>query len=59
MSLSVTVYSFLGALQVVQWKRICLSMQEEQEMWVQPLGWGDPLEEEMGTHSSILAWEIP
>ena len=28
-------------------------------MWLQPLGWGEPLEEEMGTHSSILAWEIP
>ena len=24
-----------------------------------PLGWADPLEEEMATHSSILAWEIP
>ena len=30
-----------------------------QETWVRPLGWGDPLEEEMATHSSILAWEIP
>ena len=28
-------------------------------MWVQPLGWEAPLEEEMVTHSSILAWEIP
>ena len=28
-------------------------------MWVQLLGWEDPLEEEMATHSSILAWEIP
>ena len=27
-------------------------------MWVQSLGWKDPLEEEMATHSSILAWEI-
>ena len=31
----------------------------KQEMWVQPLGWKDPLEEEMTTHSSILAWKIP
>ena len=30
-----------------------------QEMWVQPLGQEDLLEEEMATHSSILAWEIP
>ena len=28
-------------------------------MWVQSLGWDDPLEEEMATHSSILAWEMP
>ena len=26
---------------------------------VQPLGWEDPLEKEMATHFSILAWEIP
>ena len=30
-----------------------------QETWIQSLGWEDPLEEEMATHSSILAWEIP
>ena len=30
-----------------------------QETWVQSLDWEDPLEEEMATHSSILAWEIP
>ena len=29
-----------------------------QETWVQSLGWGDPLEESMATHSSILTWEI-
>ena len=34
-------------------------MQETQEMWAQSLGQEDPLEEEMATHSSILAWEIP
>ena len=28
-----------------------------QEMWVRSLGWEDPLEKEMATHSSILAWE--
>ena len=31
----------------------------KQEMWIQPLGWEDPLEKEMATHSSILACEIP
>ena len=29
-----------------------------QEMWVQSLGWEDPLEEEVVSHSSILAWVI-
>ena len=29
------------------------------EAWVQSLGWEDPLEREMATCSSILAWEIP
>ena len=28
-------------------------------MWVQPLGWEDPLEKAMATQSSILAWRIP
>ena len=28
-------------------------------MWVPSLGWEDPLEEGMATHSSILAWRIP
>ena len=27
-------------------------------MWVRSLGWDDPLEEEMATHTSTLAWEI-
>ena len=29
------------------------------ETWAQSLGWEDPLEEGMATHSSILAWGIP
>ena len=29
------------------------------ETWVRSLGWKDPLEKEIATHSSILAWEIP
>ena len=29
------------------------------ETWVQSLGWEDPLEKEMATHSSTLAWKIP
>ena len=30
-----------------------------QETWVRFQGWEDPLEKEMATHSSILAWRIP
>ena len=30
-----------------------------QKTWVKSLGWEDPLEKEMATHSSILAWRIP
>ena len=29
------------------------------ETWVQSLDWEDPLEEDMATHSSVLAWRIP
>ena len=29
------------------------------ETWIRSLGWEDPLEEGMATHSSILAWRIP
>ena len=28
-------------------------------MWAQSLGWEDPLEKQLATHSSILAWGIP
>ena len=34
-------------------------MQEMQEIRVQSLGWEDPLEKKMATHSSILAWKTP
>ena len=30
-----------------------------QETWVRSLGWEDPLEKEMATHSGTLAWKIP
>ena len=30
-----------------------------QEMWIQSLGWEDPLEKGMATHSSVHAWRIP
>ena len=34
-------------------------MQESSEAWVRSLGWEDPLEKKMATHSSILAWRTP
>ena len=41
---------------MVQTVKSLLAMQETQ---VQSLGWEDPLEKEMASHSSILAWKIP
>ena len=35
------------------------NLPEMQETWVQSLGWDDPLEKGMATHSSILAWRMP
>ena len=47
----------IGKKWMVAWTVKCLlTMQETQ---VQSLAWEDPLEEEMATHSSILAWKIP
>ena len=40
-------------------ERTRLPMQETQEKQVPTLGWDDPLEEGMGTHSNILAWRNP
>ena len=44
-------------LQVTQWSRIRLPMQEMRETWVRSLGRDDPLEKEMATLCSILAWK--
>ena len=41
---------------MAQWVKNPPAVQETQ---VRSLGWEDPLEEEMATHSSILAWKIP
>ena len=38
--------------------QIARNMPAMQETWVQSLGWENPLEEGMATHSSILAWRI-
>ena len=47
------------ASQVAPWWRILLLTREPQETWLRSLDQEDPLEEEMATHSSILAWRIP
>ena len=46
----------MRASQVAQWVKNPPTMRETQ---AQSLGWEDPLEEGMATHSSILAWRIP
>ena len=53
---SLKVQAYEWASLVVQMVKNPPAMQETQ---VGSLGWEDPLEEEMATHSSILAWEIP
>ena len=45
----------IGASLVAQ---LVKNLSAVQETWVRSLGWGDPLEKEMATHSRILAWKI-
>ena len=42
-----------------QWQRICLRCRRGRKHGFQFLDWEDPMEEEMATYSSILAWENP
>ena len=44
---------------MVQWVNNPPAMQEIQETLVHSLGWEDPREKEMATHSSILVWIMP
>ena len=48
---------YFRAFPVAQHVKNLPRMQETQEVWVQSLDQEDSLEEEMATHSSILAWE--
>ena len=57
----ISIYSYIFKIQrasslVAQLVKNLTAMQET---WIQSLGWEDPLEKEMTTHSSILAWRIP
>ena len=47
------------ATQVAQWVKNLPAIQKFQEPRVQSLGREDPLEEDMATHSNVLAWRIP
>ena len=50
------LYSYIPAALVAQTVK---HLPAKWETWVQSLGWEDPLEKEMATHSSIIAWRIP
>ena len=56
MLLCVSLKVKLGASLVAQMVKRLPAMLET---WVQSLGWEDPLEKEMATHSSTLSWKIP
>ena len=43
-----------GGFPMAEWVKNLLAMQETQELWVQLLGWEDPLKGEIGTYSSIF-----
>ena len=53
----------MGCLLQYSWASLVAQMVKNlpaiQKTWVQSLGWEDPLEKRMATHSSILAWRIP
>ena len=46
----------LGASRVAQ---LVKNLPAMRETWVHSLGWKDPLEKGMATHSTILAWRVP
>ena len=56
MLISFTVLIIIGASLIAQSVKKLPAMQET---WVRSLGQEDPLEEEMATHFSVLAWRIP
>ena len=51
-TLAITLRSFPGGSEVK-------NLPAMRETWVQSLGWEDPIEKRMATHSSVLAWRIP
>ena len=49
---------FIGSIPILVVQTV-KNLSARQETWVRFLGWEDPLEKGMATHSSILAWRIP
>ena len=53
----------VGFLPPLSWDSLVAQMVKSlpamREIWLQSLVWEDPLEKEIATHSSILAWKIP
>ena len=60
---SITIFQSSGVLDVLFWASLVAQTVKRlpamQETWVRSLGQEDPLEKEMATHSSTLAWRIP
>ena len=53
-----TLISYLIALPTSLVVQMVKHLSTMRETWVRALGWEDPLEEEMATHSSTIAWKI-
>ena len=54
-----TMEDSLGSLQSLPYGSEGKKSAHNKKTWVWSLGWEDPLEKEMATHSSILAWKVP
>ena len=59
LSFSILIYSIMGFPAGASGEEPACQCRWMQQTWVQSLGWEDPLEEGMVSHSHILAWRIP
>ena len=57
--MSLLIYFYLTQNRASLIAQLVKNLPAMQEIWVRSLGWEDPLEKEMATHSSIFAWRIP
>ena len=65
-TIALTLWTFVGKVMSLLFNMLSSLVAQRlkglpamQETWVRSLGWEDPLEQEMATHSSMLAWRIP